>query len=374
MFQNSQPSASAISKKLVAPLVGILLYASLNWLTTIFPLATAGDVNIRPGVVVPIFFGFAFGPAIGFLTGMGGNILGDLMSGVVAFPVATLTGNAFVDFAMGTFLPWQIGNGLMGMIPGFARRFVPQYNVIKDYLVAVGIAIVAIVIGMGTASWLTVALGVLDASFVFTQYFVPAVWSNIYNIVFLLPVLLYNFQNFDINAFKAFRSPFMRRLLFLLLSATALPIILLGLFLVQPDMAGGSSEQGVILFKLLFTIILTMLFVVVNASMIAQRLSGVIVNLSDAAQLMEADSLSTDHIRALKATPGNDEISQLCRIFGQMAQETRVRQENMKRQIRQLHIKIDKSQTANEVASIVESDYFQQLESKVDQLRLSVKA
>jgi hypothetical protein len=40
---------------------------------------------------------------------------------------------------------------------------------------------------------------------------------------------------------------------------------------------------------------------------------------------------------------------------------------------RQLHIKIDKKKTANEVANIVESDYFQQLERKVDELRLSLK-
>jgi HAMP domain-containing protein len=306
-------------------------------------------------------------------TGIAGNIMGDLLAGVVSFPVAPLTGNAFVDFAMGTFLPWQIGNGLMGMVPGFAGRFVPRYNTLRDYLFAMVVSIAAIGIGMGTASILTVALGVLDANFVFTQYFIPAMWSNIYNVIFLLPVLLYNFEHFDINALRAFRSRFMRRLLFLLLSAAGLPIILLGLFLVQPDMASGNSAQGLILFKLLFTIILTMLFVIVNASMIAQRLSGVIINLSDAAQLMEADQLSTDHIQELKETPGNDEISQLCRMFGQMAQETRLRQENMKRQIRQLHIKIDKSRTASEVASIVETDYFQQLERKVDELRVSVK-
>ena len=101
-----QSHMPTIGKKLLVPLVGALLYALLNWLTTIFPLAAAGDVNIRPGVVVPIFFGFTFGPAVGFFTGMFGNIMGDLMSGVVSFPVASLTGNPFVDFAMGTFLPW----------------------------------------------------------------------------------------------------------------------------------------------------------------------------------------------------------------------------------------------------------------------------
>ncbi|MBE2199038.1 MAG: ECF transporter S component [Anaerolinea sp.] len=373
MDQYVQKQLTLIRKQFLTPVIGAMLYASLAWLTTIFPLATAGDVNIRPGIVVPIFFGLAFGPKVGFFTGMVGNLLGDLLSGVVAFPLPVVSDNAFINFAAGTYLPWQLGNGLMGMIAGFARRLIPRYNTFKDYATALFIAIIGIIIGMGTASALTVALGIADANFVFTQYFIPAVWSNIYNIILLLPVLLYNFEYFDMTAFKALRSKFMRRLLFLILGAAGLPIILLGLFLLQPDAVNGNSDQGVILFKLLFTIILTMLFVIVNASMVAQRLSGVIINLSDAAQLMETDELSPYHIRTLKETPGNDEISQLCRIFGQMAQETRIRQENMKRQIRQLHIKIDTNKTASEVASIVETDYFQQLERKVDELRVSVR-
>ncbi|MBK8989881.1 MAG: ECF transporter S component [Chloroflexi bacterium] len=373
MDEHVQKQLALIRKKFLTPVIGAMLYASLVWLTTIFPLATAGDVNIRPGIVVPIFFGFAFGPKVGFFTGMVGNFLGDLFSGVVSFPLPEVFDNPWINFAAGTYLPWQLGNGLMGMVPGFARRRIVRFNTLKDYGTALLIAIVGIVVGMGVASILTVAVGIADAYFVFTQYFIPAVWSNIYNVILLLPVLLYNFEYLDFTAFKALRSKFIRRLLFVILGAAGLPIILLGLFLLQPDAISGNNDQGLILFKLLFTIILTMLFVIVNASMVAQRLSGAIVNLSDAAQLMETDQLSAYHIRALKETPGNDEISQLCRIFGQMAQETSMRQENMKRQIRQLHIKIDKNKTANEVASIVETDYFQQLERKVDELRVSIR-
>ena len=362
-----------LPRKFIAPLIGAILYALLGWLTTIFPLAAAGDVNIRPGVVVPIFFGFAFGPWVGFFTGMAGNIMGDLLSGAVSFPVPVVSDSAFINFAMGTYLPWQLGNGLMGLIPGLARRFIPRFHKLKDHLLALGVAILGIVAGMGVASLLTVALG-LDANFVFSQYFIPAVWSNTYNVIFALPVLLYNFEYFNTGAFKAFRSRFVRRLLFLILSAAGLPIVFLGLFLLQPDMGNpANSGQADILFKLLFTIIVTMLFVVVNASMMAQRLSSVMVSLTDAAQFMERDELSAGDIDKLKTTPGDDEISQLCRVFGQMAQETRQRQENMRRQIRQLHIQIDEKKTANQVASIMDTDYFQQLEQKIDTLRLNLR-
>ncbi|MCA9971326.1 MAG: hypothetical protein KC425_13970 [Anaerolineales bacterium] len=373
MKLTERQSASFIRRKGVPMLVGALLYAGLVWLTTIFPLAAAGDVNIRPGVVVPIFFGFIWGPAVGFVTGMAGNLLGDLVSGVVSFPVAQLTDSAFVNLAMGTFLPWQIGNGLMGLVPGLARYVIREYNTARDYLAAIVTAILGIVVGMGAASLMTVGLGVLDATFVFSQYFVPAVWSNIYNTIFLLPILLYNFEHFDPGAFRAFRSRFMRRLLILILTSAGLPILLLGLFLIQPETGAGTGGQGTFLAKLLFTIALTMLFVIVNASMVAQRLSRLIIQLSSAAQLMEKDELTQVHIRELKATPGNDEIGQLCRIFGQMAQETIQRQEAMRKQIRQLHIKIDKERTADQVATIIETDFFQQLEQKVEKLRTEVR-
>jgi energy-coupling factor transport system substrate-specific component len=357
--------------KIATPIIGALLYALLVWLTTIFPLAAAGDVNIRPGVVVPIFFGLAFGPLVGFFTGMVGNFLGDLLSGVVAFPLATVSDNPVTNVLMATYLPWQIGNGLMGLIPGFARRFISGYSRFKDHLVALSFAVSGIIVGMGTASLLTVALG-LDAAFVFSQYFIPAVWSNTYNVIFLLPILLYNFEHFDVNTFHVFRSKFMRRLLFLILSSAGLPIVLLGLFLVQPEV-NSTNDQGLLFFRLLFTVILTLLFVIVNASMVAQRLSRVIVDLTNAAELMEVDELASRQAKELQATPGNDEISQLCRIFGRMAQETLLRQENMRRQIRQLNIRIDKKKTASQVATIVETDYFQELERKVDELRLSLR-
>ncbi|MCB0029187.1 MAG: hypothetical protein KDE28_14830, partial [Anaerolineales bacterium] len=140
-----------LRRRLLPAIVGALLYAGLNWVTTIFPLAAAGDVNIRPGIVIPLFYGFMFGPYTGFFVGLAGNLTGDLLSGVVSFPVASLTGNAFLDFANGTFLPWQFGNGLVGAIPGLFKRLDLQYERLRDFAYAIGIGALAILIGMGSA-------------------------------------------------------------------------------------------------------------------------------------------------------------------------------------------------------------------------------
>ncbi|MCB0014696.1 MAG: HAMP domain-containing protein [Anaerolineales bacterium] len=360
-----------LRRRLLPAIVGALLYAGLNWVTTIFPLAAAGDVNIRPGIVIPLFYGFMFGPYTGFFVGLAGNLTGDLLSGVVSFPVASLTGNAFLDFANGTFLPWQFGNGLVGAIPGLFKRLDLQYERLRDFAYAIGIGALAILIGMGSASILTVALGV-DAAFVFSQYFIPATWSNIYNMVFLLPLLLHNYAHFSLDKVGVFRFGYMRRILLLILGSAAIPAALLGLFLVQPAGSGASFSQVELLVKLVLIVLLTLLFVIVNTSMLGQRISSILLEMARAAHQLERNELSRAEAAALIETPGDDEISQLSRTFGRMAKETILREEKMRRHIRQLRIEIDRSKTAREVNAITETDYFQQLERKVDELRLQM--
>jgi energy-coupling factor transport system substrate-specific component len=350
--------------------VGALLYAGLVWLATIFPLAAAGDVNLRPGVVVPIFFGLVFGPWTGFLSGFLGNFLGDIMSGVVVFPVEPITESAWINFAMGTFLPWQIGNGLMGMIPGLLARYgIKRYKTVRDYLLALLFALLGIVVGMGFGSVFTVVLGVLTAEFVFFQYFIPAVWSNTYNTIFLLPIILYNYVNLDPVAFRSFRHGLMRRLLLLILGSAVIPVILFGIFLMQPGTGEVNTDRALLLIKLLFTVILTLLFVIVNASLLAQKITELLLRLADAARLMESGQLSKEQAAKLRTMRGADEISQLCRTFGKMAYETILREEGMRQEIRRLHFKVDRTKTERDVAAITETEYFQQLEEKANQLR-----
>ncbi|MBA2343947.1 MAG: response regulator [Rubrobacter sp.] len=64
-----------------------------------------------------------------------------------------------------------------------------------------------------------------------------------------------------------------------------------------------------------------------------------------------------------------DELGQLARVFRRMAREVRAREQRLKQEVRQLRIEIDETRTARQVAEITETDYFQDLQSKVDKLR-----
>jgi len=80
--------------------VGAALYAGLAYVFDARLALSVGQVAIRPMVCIPILFGYAFGPVVGFFTGAVGALLGDVFT------------------AFGVFPAWTIGSGLSGLIPG----------------------------------------------------------------------------------------------------------------------------------------------------------------------------------------------------------------------------------------------------------------
>ena len=69
------------TREVVYSAIGAALYAVLTYATNFMQLPGSGNVAMRPAVVIPMFFGIAFGPIVGFITGFVGNILSDLLSG-----------------------------------------------------------------------------------------------------------------------------------------------------------------------------------------------------------------------------------------------------------------------------------------------------
>ncbi|GAB4581292.1 MAG: hypothetical protein Fur0022_40390 [Anaerolineales bacterium] len=65
----------------------------------------------------------------------------------------------------------------------------------------------------------------------------------------------------------------------------------------------------------------------------------------------------------------SDEVGQLARVFRGMAQEVRTRERQLKQQIRELTIQIDQAKKETQVQEIVESDFFQDLQTRAERLR-----
>jgi uncharacterized membrane protein len=90
------------TRQVVWMAIGAALYAVFSYLFngTVFVVPSVSQVALRPAIAIPMFFGYAFGPIVGFFTGAVGNTFGDALTGFGLSP------------------QWSIGNGLIGFISG----------------------------------------------------------------------------------------------------------------------------------------------------------------------------------------------------------------------------------------------------------------
>ena len=160
------------TREVVFAAIGAALYAVLGYATNILQLPGAGNVAIRPAVVIPMFFGIAFGPIVGFITGSVGNILADLLSG------------------WGFWFWWDLGNGLMGLIPGLFYGMITDYAALKSLILGELSVILGSGVGMGVASISEMWVSGADMNTVIFANFLPAFLSNIVNGLILLPILM----------------------------------------------------------------------------------------------------------------------------------------------------------------------------------------
>ena len=95
------------TRQVVWMAIGAALYAVFSYLFngTVFVVPSVSQVALRPAIAIPMFFGYAFGPVVGFFTGAVGNMFGDALTGFGLSP------------------QWSIGNGLIGFIAGLATLF-----------------------------------------------------------------------------------------------------------------------------------------------------------------------------------------------------------------------------------------------------------
>ena len=149
-----------------------MLYIVLGWATNFLPLPNAINVYFRPAVAIPMFFGIAFGPIVGFFVGFIGNIIVDFIS-VREF-----------------WIWWDIGVGLMGFITGLMAFSFTSFKAASTLLKAERFVVLGVVAGMGVASLSEMWVSGADLSTVINQNFIPAVIANLINGLILVPILM----------------------------------------------------------------------------------------------------------------------------------------------------------------------------------------
>jgi len=107
------------TREVVYMAIGAALYAVFSYLFngTVFVVPSVSQVALRPAISIPMFFGYAFGPVVGFFTGAVGNMVGDALTGFGLYP------------------QWSVGNGLIGFIAGMAMLFTDKKKSMNTVLV-----------------------------------------------------------------------------------------------------------------------------------------------------------------------------------------------------------------------------------------------
>jgi uncharacterized membrane protein len=107
------------TRQVVWMAIGAALYAVFSWLFngTVFVVPSLSQVSLRPAIAIPMFFGYAFGPVVGFFSGAVGNMFGDALTGFGLSP------------------QWSIGNGLVGFVAGLWMLFKDRKQSLNTVLI-----------------------------------------------------------------------------------------------------------------------------------------------------------------------------------------------------------------------------------------------
>jgi len=117
------PAWEVGTRQVVWMAIGAALYAVFSWLFngTVFVVPSVSQVALRPAIAIPMFFGYAFGPIVGFFSGAVGNMFGDALTGFGLYP------------------QWSIANGLVGFIAGLPMLFKDKKKSLDSVLITGGV-------------------------------------------------------------------------------------------------------------------------------------------------------------------------------------------------------------------------------------------
>lgn len=121
------------TREVVYMAIGAALYAVFSYLFngTVFVVPSVSQVSLRPAIAIPMFFGYVFGPVVGFFSGAVGNMFGDALTGFGLSP------------------QWSVGNGIIGLVAGMAGMYANKKRGLNTVLI-----VSAVLAGIATLLWL----------------------------------------------------------------------------------------------------------------------------------------------------------------------------------------------------------------------------
>lgn len=181
MTADRQEGPWAITTRVIVyAAIGAALYALFNWISFGIAMPGTNDVSVRPHYGLLTFFGFAFGPVVGFLTGFVGNVVGDQLTGWGAF----------------TSWPWSVANGVAGLVAGlFPLMMMGRMTSSGNRALTAAIAgVVATLIGFLFIFIELVTQSELGFNSILSEEYIPVIIGNSIAAAIVTPILVYAWE------------------------------------------------------------------------------------------------------------------------------------------------------------------------------------
>jgi uncharacterized membrane protein len=176
MSDNTKSNLWEVSSRVVVyAAIGAVLYGLL--LVIQIPIPGTKDVSLRPAFGLVSFFGYAFGPIVGFFTGTVGNAICDQISGWGAL----------------TSWNWSLANGFVGLIAGLAPLYLARLmngTLVQKALGGAIAGVVATIVGF-IFIWTDMVLGGYDFNTVLTTEYLPVITTNLISTAIVVPILVF---------------------------------------------------------------------------------------------------------------------------------------------------------------------------------------
>jgi energy-coupling factor transport system substrate-specific component len=166
---------SVTTRTIVYAAIGAAIMGFMNSLA--YGIGIPGtEISVRPHYGILTFFGFAFGPIVGFITGFLGNVIGDHLTGWGAF----------------TSWHWSVANGLVGVVAGLFPFFMASRmtSTGSKALVAAVAGVVAVIVGFLFIFIELIIQPELGFEYILTVEYIPVVIANAIAAAIVTPILV----------------------------------------------------------------------------------------------------------------------------------------------------------------------------------------
>lgn len=318
-------------------------YGFANFLSGKYYLPGCNFAELRPQVVLPMFMGILYGPAGGFVSGALGDMLGYAIGGKGPF------------FAV----HWSLANGLMGFIPGLARYLGARpVDAIASFVKLLILLLLASSVPFAFSTAVEYGLGRIPFHQALFGLFLPIFITDTLWAFMLIPPMM-RAAGLLITRIEMRTIQAVYYLLIITVMATWLSSILITM---------GEQLQVEELYTLGVVTLIVLIIGLAVSAVSAKKITAPLLSLTKVArQVADGDYSHVGDLAAIRSRP--DELGTMAAVFSDMVQSVEKREEELKREVKILRVRIDRDKQTADLEKITESDYFKTLKQKAGNLR-----